>query len=192
MAGQVQCPKCKATLFEPLFDHPWLQPCPNCSEQIRIVTFPALNRVAEAGATGENIIIEGESSCFFHPSKRAAVCCEGCGRFICPLCDVAVDGKHLCAQCLSGGVSKGLLQPFKSTGFRYDRAAWAYVILSVPLSFMFLGVVTGAAGLYNSIKGLKQKDNLLPKKTKTFYILTIISVLEILWSLGFMILIFHK
>ena len=32
--------------------------------------------------------LDGEASCYFHAHKRAAVPCDGCGRFLCSLCDL--------------------------------------------------------------------------------------------------------
>ena len=34
------------------------------------------------------LLSEGESSCFYHPNKRAVVPCDQCGRFLCTLCRV--------------------------------------------------------------------------------------------------------
>jgi hypothetical protein len=180
MAGPVQCPKCKASLYEPIFNAAGLQPCPNCSVPIQIVTFPALRKAAQTSAIGENIVVTGESSCYFHPTKRAAVSCEKCGRFICALCDVAVDGKHLCSQCLSGHVQKGTLQTLKKTGQRHDSAASACAVVCIPL--IYLAIIIAPVGLYFCLKGLKQKDGLFPRKTKTLYSLAVILIMEMVGS----------
>src|SRR5580658_8979442 len=94
------CPSCKVALPPSLYNTPDLYPCPACSIPIRIEVFPALSAPQAVGQSGETILVEGESSCFYHPAKRAVVACESCGRFLCALCDLDLNGQHLCPGCL--------------------------------------------------------------------------------------------
>jgi hypothetical protein len=187
MAGDVKCPKCRASIYDPFFNNEVMVPCAVCSTPLRILAFPALQRPVEVGSTGERILVEGESSCFYHPSKRASICCEHCGRFICLLCDIAVNGKHLCAACLNGEVGKGNVSDLRTSGFRYDRAAFSLVILSLILVVAF---VVAPAAIYYCIKGLREKDPVMPKKTRKLIVLLVIACLETIISFVLLYFIF--
>ncbi len=140
-AATLTCPKCQSPLVGGLFNLNALQPCPSCASPLQVEVFPALFRGPEAGATGEAITAEGEASCFFHPQKRAALPCEGCGRFLCQLCDVELNGQHLCPTCLDLGKKKGKLKSLENHRVLYDRAA--LLCTTLPL---LLGIWPSAAG----------------------------------------------
>ncbi len=70
-----------------------LVPCRHCGRFIQAEVFPALIRPPEVHS-GE-VLLEKEASCFFHDNKKAALSCGICGRFICSLCDIEFDGRHL-------------------------------------------------------------------------------------------------
>src|SRR5271166_5060845 len=72
--------------------------CPGCGLRVQVVVFPATKRT-QAGALPETLGGEAEASCFYHPESRAAVPCDECGRFLCRLCDLEVEGRHLCPSC---------------------------------------------------------------------------------------------
>src|SRR5262245_51105568 len=96
----LSCPKCKSVLPEALFNRPELAPCPAWAGPLQIEVFPAYVRPTARGREGEALMVEGESSCFYHPQMKAVLPCEGCGRFLCALCDCELQGKHFCPACL--------------------------------------------------------------------------------------------
>ena len=104
---QLLCPKCKTPLREDMLNREQLAPCPACAAPLQVQIFPALFRPLQMGRSGESLVLETESSCFFHPQKKAVVHCEGCGRFLCGLCDCELHGQHFCPQCLETGKKKG-------------------------------------------------------------------------------------
>src|SRR5437879_2481038 len=105
-----QCPKCKASLGESFFNRTDRTPCTGCEDQLQVEVYPAVFRPASTGRDGELLMVEGESSCFFHPQKKAVVACEGCGRFLCALCDCELHGQHFCPSCLETGKKKGRIK----------------------------------------------------------------------------------
>src|SRR5256885_1956613 len=99
----VECPNCKAPLADSLLNQTDLAPCTSCNSQVRADVFPALVRPIASGPSGEPLVIESEASCFYHPQKKAILPCEGCGRFLCALCDCELHGQHFCPACLQVG-----------------------------------------------------------------------------------------
>ena len=133
----VQCPKCRGFLLEGVFNRQDLVPCPLCETLLEVEVFPAFFRRINPGKNAEALIVEGESSCFYHPEKKAVVPCGGCGRFLCALCDCELNGQHLCPSCLEAGRTKGKIKeaPRKSARVRYDRIALATVVF--PYCYRF-------------------------------------------------------
>src|SRR6187549_347010 len=103
----VRCSRCQALLPVASYRNDEMVPCPSCSSALQVYAFPALFRPVEAGKTGDLVIVDGESSCFYHPEKKAVVTCSYCGRFLCALCDVDFNGEHLCPPCIESGKKKG-------------------------------------------------------------------------------------
>ena len=98
----VQCPQCRAWLLEGVFNQPDLTPCPACGVPLQVEVFPALFRRINPGSSGEAILVEGESSCFYHPQKKAVIPCQGCGRFLCALFLCILDPYFKFTRLLSG------------------------------------------------------------------------------------------
>src|ERR1044071_2257196 len=103
----VTCTRCESPLGPNNLSA--LAPCPSCGTPIEAEVFPAMFRPIAAAVRGENVVIEGESSCFYHPQKKAVVPCDVCGRFLCALCDIELNDQHLCPGCLQSGQKKGQL-----------------------------------------------------------------------------------
>src|SRR5689334_13425310 len=121
----VQCPKCRWPLTEGVFNLQDLAPCPSCKAPLQIEIFPAFFRRITPGQSAETIMVEGESSCFYHPQKKAAVPCSGCGRFLCALCDCELNGQHFCPACLETGKTKGKIKSIEDQRTLYDNIAVA-------------------------------------------------------------------
>src|SRR5215469_11439342 len=96
----VSCTNCKAPLPEDVFNWHELTLCPGCRSPLQVEIFPALFRASTPGRSGEAVMEATESSCFYHPAKKAVIPCEACGRFLCGLCDCEFNGSHLCPSCL--------------------------------------------------------------------------------------------
>src|SRR5688572_22390826 len=109
-SSAILCPACYTALPPSHFNTRSFETCPACQARIQAEVFPAAFRILGPGQTGERILLQGESSCFYHEQKKAVVPCDACGRFLCALCDVDLNGKHLCSQCLDTGRQKGSLQ----------------------------------------------------------------------------------
>ncbi len=179
----VSCPKCQTRLLDGVFNTPTLQPCPNCATPILVEVFPAFFRPPAPLQTGEALMGEGEASCFYHPQKKAAVPCEGCGRFLCALCDVELNGQHLCPACLESGKKKGKIKNLQNERTLHDSIALTAAIL--PVLFWPLTFVTAPATIFWSIRHWNTPTSLIPRTKIRFVLAIIIAGLQITgWIIG--------
>lgn len=145
MQGVLKCPKCKVSLGELGNVGQVLMLCPRCLKEVTTYAYPALFRSLpeSATSTGE-AAVEGDSSCFFHPSKKAVVPCDACGRFLCALCEVNLDGQHLCPTCLETGARKKNIQSLERSRHLNGRVALTVSILPF--------LITGPIAIFLAIK----------------------------------------
>lgn len=163
-AAEIRCTHCGAACGIPPSEG-WIRvDCPDCREHIRVYAFPALFRPPlrkPRRAAAE----EGEASCFFHPAKRAQTPCDGCGRFLCGLCDMEFAARHFCASCLalarSGkpGSAQGAADLMRERVFLPHNLAWALACYA-PLTLMglYLMPLTAPAALWFSLRHWNRRD----------------------------------
>lgn len=182
LAPTINCGQCGKALPSQLWNTGQLAACPHCADQQQVEVFPALYRKAQATA-GEALLVEGESSCFYHPQKRAAVACENCGRFLCALCEVEFAGRRLCPACIESGKSKKKIKNLETQRFLYDDLALALTILPIILGF-FPTIVTAPIALFISIRHWNSPTSVLPRTRIRFVLAILIALAEIAgWTL---------
>jgi hypothetical protein len=167
----IQCPQCQAWLLEGVFNQPELSPCPACGVPLQVEVFPALFRRINPGQGGEIIMIEGESSCFYHPQKKAVLPCQGCGRFLCGLCDCELNGQHFCPACLETGKTKGKIKSLENQRTLYDGIALSLAIY--PLLIFYFTLITAPAALVVAIRYWNAPRSIV-HRTKIRYVAAII------------------
>ena len=167
----VRCPQCQTVLVDGAFNQPELRPCPGCGAGLQVEVFPALFRPFTPGRAGEAVILEGESTCFYHPSKKAVRPCEGCGRFLCALCDCELHGQHFCPACLEVGKRKGKIKSLENHRTLYDSIALSLAIY--PLLIFYFTVITAPMTLYVAIRYWNAPRSIV-HRTKIRYIFAII------------------
>ncbi len=97
------CDRCRTVLTGASVNTPEPIGCPGSHAPLLARVFPAFFR-EQAGVRGAESVVSGEdASCFYHPRKKAVVPCQQCGRFLCALCDLELDGRHLCPGCVEAG-----------------------------------------------------------------------------------------
>src|ERR1700733_9576692 len=130
MSGHaVACTNCNAPIPSVLLDGAFHM-CPRCQTWLEVHLFPAFT--AERVVTpAEPVLIDGESSFFYPPQKKAQLACESCGRYLCALCDVEISGAHRCPRCLEAGKRKQDLQVLEMQHTRYDRIALALTTVTL-------------------------------------------------------------
>ena len=176
MSAPIQCPGCRAWLLEG-FNQPAFTPCPACGVPLAVEIFPALFRPAGGAQPAEALIVESEASCFYHPQKKAARACEGCGRFVCALCDCDLHGQHFCPACLETGKTKGKIKSLDQQRTLYDSIALALAIF--PLIIFYFTIITAPMTLYVAIRHWNAPPSLLRRSKIRFIIAILLALLQI-------------
>lgn len=171
------CPKCHRPLSSSLFNTLDFGTCSACGNAVKIRVFPALHKPLSTGTVGERVVMDNEAGCFYHPGKKAVIPCDSCGRFLCALCDVELNDRHLCPGCLESGRAKGKLKHLDRERVLYDNIALRVAVYPVALLiFWFLTFITAPAAIFISIRYWNTPTSLLPR-TKNRFVLSIIFAL---------------
>ncbi len=189
----VQCPNCRATVLDGIFNRPELAPCPACRAPLQIEIYPALFRPRTTGRDGELVMTEGESTCFYHPGKKAVLPCQACGRFLCALCDCELHGEHFCPSCLEVGKTKGKIKKLENRRTLYDNIALSLAIVPVLVIFgIYFTCFTAPMALYIAIRYWNAPRSIV-HRTRLRYVLAIIlaSLQIVAWVVGIYFIIIH-
>jgi len=170
------CPRCRSSLPAALCNTGTPARCPSCDGKIQVEIFPAFFKTPDAGHAGETIVEDSVSSCFYHEQKKAVVHCDGCGRFLCALCDLEIDGQHLCPPCLQAGKNKGRMPQLENRRMIYDSAALSTALL--PLLIWPLTLVTAPVAIVLAILSFSRPSSIIPRTRIRAYIALIFGLLE--------------
>lgn len=176
--SSIHCSSCSTLLPFDIFNTDRRENCDYCHRETYAFAFPALIQPLEQIKTGEQILVEGDAGCFFHPQKKAVISCAYCGRFLCGLCDIEFGGQHLCATCIEAGKRKKTWKSLEDRRVLYDDMALALAIL--PMIFVYVVVITAPISIFLAIRHWNSPSSIIPRRSKlrmTFAIL--ISFLQI-------------
>jgi len=173
----VACTKCRTPLPPVLYNTRDLRACPSCRTKLQVEVFPAVLRPPGPGSAGEAVVMDGEATCFFHATKRAVVPCDSCGRFLCAVCDVEMNGEHLCSLCIESGKKKGRMQKLENKRTLYDSLALAVAI--IPIIIVWPTIVTAPIALYLAIRHWNAPSSMVPRTRWRSVLAIIIALLEI-------------
>ena len=174
----VACTKCHTALPPRLYNMGALRLCPSCHARLQIEVFPAVLRPPGPGSVGENVVVDGEATCFFHATKRAVVPCASCGRFLCAVCDVELNGEHLCSTCIESGRKKGRMQQLESRRTLYD---------SLALAVSFIPMVGAPIALYFAVRYWNAPSSVVRRSRWRMVLAVILAVAQIgIWAAVFM------
>ena len=177
-SGSVPCPSCRHPLPASACNTPEPTACPSCHRTLQVEVFPAFLQPVPVARPAETLIEEGISSCFYHEQKKAVIACDACGRFLCSLCDVELNGQHLCPSCLQSGRAKGKLATLETQRVLWDATALFLSLLPI--------LVTAPAALYCAIYSLFRPASLVPRTRLRAYVAMVLSVAQIAgWILLF-------
>lgn len=154
----IRCTKCSASLAHESFNTRTLRPCPSCGSLTRADIFPAVLKELPIGTSGQLLLTGREASCFYHPAKQAVVPCSSCGRFLCALCDVELNGRHWCASCLKSGSQRHRIKDLENHRTLYDSIALMLAI--VPMFFWFCTIITAPLVVYLVIRYWKAPSSI--------------------------------
>jgi hypothetical protein len=149
--------------------------CRVCRREIMIAAFPAVDNTF-IESLPEALADEAEASCFYHPAKRAAIPCDECGRFLCQLCDLHLDGRHLCPTCFQTGVASRKLERVEPRRTMYDSVALAMATLPVLLFWPVL--FTAPYALWIVVRRWGAPLSIVPPTRIRFYLAALFALTE--------------
>lgn len=161
----LNCPRCKRQLPAPVAHAETMGICPSCKAPVRVEVFPAAFRPLEQGQPAASLLVDTESSCFYHPRKQAVVPCGACGRFLCALCDFEIAGQHLCPACLDNARNKDRRERLEPRRVLYDSIALDLAVVPLLLSgcLWFALPFTAAATLYICFRYWQEPGSMLSR-----------------------------
>ena len=170
MKTAVRCTKCYLPLPEYLMGQSHIV-CPACQASLEVVTFPA-REISPIGSDEDNLLVEGESSCFYHVDRRAVVTCDECGRFLCSLCDLQLGKRHLCTSCFKPGDGSAEQSDLDSRRPLYDNRAILLALLPTG--------VTALISLYLAVKHWSRPLSLAPRSHVRWVIAVLLAITQLL------------
>jgi hypothetical protein len=171
----VCCSKCHQPLPVDLLSIGGAMACPRCRAELEVFVFPAIHHHIGPGAAAERALVEGDTTCFFHADKKAAVVCQGCGRFLCALCDVPVGGQHLCPKCVEAGRTKKTLTAFENYRTSYPSLALTFAFL--PLLIWPLTLITAPAAVFLVFFGWRKPPSVTGRRRRAALVIALLAAL---------------
>ena len=177
MAGlQLQCGNCQTWWSPALSQETSRLGCPNCNALTYIAVFPALTRI-EPDNAAEIVMTGTESTCFFHGTKVAERPCDQCGRFMCGLCDIDFENRHLCPDCLEKSFQKGEAQQFDKEFTYYDTIALGFA--GVSLLVFYTSIVLSPIAIFIAIRYWKKPLSMAPRGKGRYVLAIMLSLLSL-------------
>ncbi len=179
--GYVVCGACSARIPPTNWNQDFPLPCPMCSREVSVTVFPVALRPPVA-AQPERVVTGQEASCYHHAANRAVAACDGCGRFLCALCDLDTKGGHTCPACFERAD-----QPALHERVNYDSVALALVTL--PMLLCWLPIVTTPAALFFAVKFWNAPSPVFPRSRWRLWATLLIAALQIgavVWLISFL------
>ncbi|MEI9894526.1 MAG: hypothetical protein WDN28_11725 [Chthoniobacter sp.] len=158
-----------------------LRACPSCRARLQVEVFPAVLRPPGLGVAGETVVLDGEATCFFHATKRAVVPCGSCGRFLCAVCDVEMNGEHLCSLCIESGKKKGRMQKLENKRTLYDNLALAVAL--IPMIFGYTTIIGAPIAIFIAIRYWNAPSSVVPRTRWRSVVAIIVALLQLVgWA----------
>jgi len=182
----VACSKCGSILLDGEGGAGEWRDCSSCGSAIRLRLFPAYQRTV--APTRTEATLQGESSCFFHPHKRAVVPCDECGRFLCALCRVEFGARNICPGCIDSGMKKGNLAAVETTRRRFDSIALA--VAALPSLLIWPTLFTGPVAIYLSVQHWNDPPGILPRGRWRLVVAFVIGIAQVTAWIGLFVYLF--
>lgn len=182
MPANPVCANCSVAVPPEVWNLPEGTVCEGCQERIFPHVFRAFFVKTELAGPAR-LQAEGEASCFYHATNQAVIACESCGRFLCALCDLDLDGRHLCPACLDRGINVQQSVSLETRKTQYD--AIALHLVTWPVLTVWLTIVAAPAALYLVIRHWKTQMSILPRTKIRLWTALFLAIIEICGVLVF-------
>ncbi len=170
------CGSCRSALRKHSFNTDAPSACPKCYTRGFAYAYPAWGRSKRREVQLESADL-GSATCFFHESRKAAQICEGCGKFLCPVCSIEYAAGMYCPDCISSGKVEGI--DLKSSSRRFDRFAFMLSLVPLTLVLWFTVFLTAPACLFLVIRHWSDERPVLSFNRWRFVVAGILATLQI-------------
>ena len=174
----IDCVNCTKPLSRHLLNTGRLSMCPSCQSLLRIDAFPALFRRLTGGGSGQQLQSDSEAGCFYHAAKAAVVPCDACGRFLCGLCDIEYNGRHLCPACFEKGKISGRIKTLTDQRICYDSIALTVAL--APMLLIWPTIVTAPIAWYLVVRHWNAPLSIIPRSKIRFVSAAFIATVQLM------------
>jgi hypothetical protein len=182
MTGSIACKRCGVMIPASFYNKDGFSSCPTCNTPTMIRVYPAL--YSEYSVSKAESISEGQAACFYHPQNIAMASCESCGRFLCSVCDIELDGSHICPGCLEEGRRKKRINNLDSGRTLYDSISLK--LSFYPLIFFPITIFTAPVSLYLAVRNFNKPLSITSRSKYKYIAAIVISSIQILgWAYVF-------
>ena len=144
--------------------------------------FPALFEQRPPFDAAAITALENEASCYNHASKRADFACAQCGRFLCALCNIEIDGRSWCPACIDAGIKERKIPVLETQRTLYDSIAFG--VATVPMLFFYVVFLTAPLAIFLSLRFWKAPSSLIPRSKVRHILAIVFAVLQLLTIMG--------
>ena len=170
----LNCVNCKLDALEIDLNADSAVSCPHCNRTVAVHLFPALVQDRSGDQLESRPIIGNESSCYYHSNKTAEAICDGCGRFLCSLCEIEVPEGSSCASCIAKDLGSEQRAGKTNRFIRHDSTALMVAVLGIP--FFFVSFITSTMSLYYVVRYWRTPLGYLPRSRWRFVVAGLISL----------------
>lgn len=163
-AGKLQCGACSAPLPRETAVL-GVGNCGACGASQLVQVFPAALRPRVLESAQAPPAVEGESACYYHPTKKAEAVCAVSGAFLCRLCAIEAGGQALSPRAFEEAVRAQELPPFVLERTRHAERALNVSFLGLLFfGVPFFGMLVGGAGIALAAWGWRKGGGLLTRE----------------------------
>jgi len=173
----VACTRCEASIEKEVFNLPGLTLCTSCGARINVSVFPSILKGSSTLKSEDVLVLDDEATCFYHPKKKAVIPCSVCGRFLCALCDVEFNGRHICTSCLETGKKKHRIKTLENHRTLYDTIVLATAL--IPILFVWPTIVTAPMSLFLVFRYWNAPTSIIPRTKFRLILAFILAGLQI-------------
>ena len=172
----IACPDCRTIQPVNKVNTGVLTVCPGCGAVLRADVFPSFHRERDHPAQGSDVKEQGEPECFNHPGKQAVVACSACGRLLCSLCEIRLEAKSLCLNCLQSGKDKKKISSLENRRTLFDNLALSLAFW--PMLFIFPTLVTAPAVVFITVRYWREPGSVISRSRFRFVLALVLAVLQ--------------
>ena len=188
----LRCDKCQRFLPGAVVNTPAPVGCPACGAQLLVEVFPAFLRPVTRGRASEALVSQEDAGCFYHPHKKAVVPCEDCGRFLCALCDLEIDARHVCPACVETARQGGRSLRTADQRTLHDGVALTLAALG-PMLFGWGSLITAPIALVMVVRYWNEPvRSPVPRSRARLIVAGLLALLEIAGWLTFLSFYLHR